>query len=417
MSVFPLNIPEKTNTPALLAFFQQFGLDKYLSAEEINKITEALTELKEASENVSIVNTIFVNNGFEKVDQLFTAFANSEWNINGINYTNPTDQVITIPLCATGKVRTDRIVLDTNNNFVRVPGVEVDENPVAEAKPVNTLDYTFIPVNDAEVGDPSSPVIGNTYQQKQFDALQTYIGTGTDVVIPLNTTGRSHIQLKGTMTSIAGLSFADLVANPTNAEYPHYGKRYLFFNDSGHDIILKHLVGTEDIFFTFKEETDLVFPNGEFLEFFNGGSNVFVNVFRSWKDISNKLDKVTTSDVEKVYIKNADGTQGMKPVSELLSEILITNATVTGTYNIDYSAGDVWDLTLTGNTTLTESNAPASGFTKTITLEVSGNYTLTYPAGWTSKITGAYSGTATLNTITIQYYGTGKYKVLIVQPT
>ena len=31
---------------------------------------------------------------------------------------------------------------------------------------------------------------------------------------------------------------------------------------------------------------------------------------------SNKLDKVTTNDVEKVYIKNADGTQGMKPVSE-----------------------------------------------------------------------------------------------------
>ena len=132
---------------------------------------------------------------------------------------------------------------------------------------------------------------------------------------------------------------------------------------------------------------------------------------------NSKLDKVTTTDVEKVYIKKADGTQGMKPVSELLSEILITDATVTGTYNIDYSAGDVWDLTLTGNTTLTESNAPASGTTKTITLEVSGNYTLSYPSSWTSKITGAYSGTATLNTITIQYYGSGKYKVLIVQPS
>ena len=141
------------------------------------------------------------------------------------------------------------------------------------------------------------------------------------------------------------------------------------------------------------------------------------NFIELYNAVDLKLDKVTTNDVEKVYIKNADGTQGMKPVSELLSEKLITNASVSGTYNIDYSAGDVWDLTLTGNTTLTESNAPASGTTKTITLEVSGNYTLTYPAGWTSKITGAYSGTATLNTITIQYYGVGKYKVLIVQPT
>lgn len=97
-------------------------------------------------------------------------------------------------------------------------------------------------------------------------------------------------------------------------------------------------------------------------------------------------------------------------------EKLVTNPTVTGTYNIDWT-NDVWDLTLTGNTTLTESNLPASGKTKTITLNISGNHTLTYPAGWTSKITGSYSGTATLNTITIQYYGSGKYKVLIVQPS
>ena len=140
------------------------------------------------------------------------------------------------------------------------------------------------------------------------------------------------------------------------------------------------------------------------------------NFTELYNAVDSKLDKVTTTDVEKVYIKNADGTQGMKPVSELLSEILITNASVSGTYNIDYSAGDVWDLTLTGNTTLTESNAPASGTTKTITLEVSGNFTLTYPSSWTNGITGEYKGTATLNTITVQTLGADR-KVLIVQPT
>lgn len=102
-------------------------------------------------------------------------------------------------------------------------------------------------------------------------------------------------------------------------------------------------------------------------------------------------------------------------VSELKTEKLVTNAAVTGSYAVDW-ANDVWDLTLTGNTTLTESNLPASGKTKTITLNIVGNFTLTYPADWTDFITGAYSGTATLNTITIQYFGTGKYKVLIVQP-
>lgn len=44
---FPLNIPQKVNSPELLAFFQQFGLDKYLSAEEINKLVQAAQYLYE----------------------------------------------------------------------------------------------------------------------------------------------------------------------------------------------------------------------------------------------------------------------------------------------------------------------------------------------------------------------------------
>ena len=114
-------------------------------------------------------------------------------------------------------------------------------------------------------------------------------------------------------------------------------------------------------------------------------------------------------------IKTINGNSILGSGDLVITEKLITNASVAGTYNIDWS-NDVWDLTLTGNTTLTESNAPASGTTKTITLEVSGNFTLSYPSSWTTGITGAYSGTATLNTITIQTFGS-KRKVLIVQPT
>lgn len=100
----------------------------------------------------------------------------------------------------------------------------------------------------------------------------------------------------------------------------------------------------------------------------------------------------------------------------LLGEVLITNASVSGTYNIDWSAGDVWNLTLTGNTTLTESNLPASGLTKTINLQIVGNFTISYPTDWTDFISGSYVGAATLNTLTCQYFGATKYKVQIVQP-
>jgi len=98
------------------------------------------------------------------------------------------------------------------------------------------------------------------------------------------------------------------------------------------------------------------------------------------------------------------------------SEKLITNASVSGTYNIDWSVGDVWRLTLVGATTLTFSNLPASGFTDTKTLNINGNQTLAYPAGFTGFITGAYEGAATLNTLTVQFIGASEYKVAIIQP-
>lgn len=97
-------------------------------------------------------------------------------------------------------------------------------------------------------------------------------------------------------------------------------------------------------------------------------------------------------------------------------ETIITNLSVSGTYNIDYSAGNVWRLTFVGPTTLTESNVPTTGKTKTITINGNGNFPITFPGGFTGFITGSYTGTATLNTITVQTLGTDR-KVQIVQPT
>lgn len=44
---FPIDISEKQNSPELIAFFQQFGRNWYLSAEEINLIKRALDYLRE----------------------------------------------------------------------------------------------------------------------------------------------------------------------------------------------------------------------------------------------------------------------------------------------------------------------------------------------------------------------------------
>ena len=89
------------------------------------------------------------------------------------------------------------------------------------------------------------------------------------------------------------------------------------------------------------------------------------------------------------------GTYTIATTSDFSYDALVENAAVTGSYNLDYN-NDTWYLTLTGATTLTETNLPPAGKTKVITLHVTGNQALTYPAGWSNLIEGAYDASAEL---------------------
>lgn len=73
--------------------------------------------------------------------------------------------------------------------------------------------------------------------------------------------------------------------------------------------------------------------------------------------------------------------------------IRVTNATTTGSYAIDWNAADVWQLTLTGATTLTDTNLPTGTATKVIELVVKGAFAITIPAYWeATPSSGAYTG-------------------------
>ena len=167
-----------------------------------------------------------------------------------------------------------------------------------------------------------------------------------------------------------------------------------------------------------------------------------------------KLDKSTTPS--SVYATDTGGLQVMKPLSEFSGvleyanlaafpvtgetgkiylaldtnktyrwsgsvyvqiggrEIYIENISVSGGYTVDFNI-DTHRITLTGNTTFTEINLPALGFSKTITLHINGNFGVVFPASWTQYISGEYNGTAPLNTIVIETIGTER-KVQISQP-
>lgn len=100
-------------------------------------------------------------------------------------------------------------------------------------------------------------------------------------------------------------------------------------------------------------------------------------------------------------------------LTKTLTRKLITNGAVTGTYNLDYSNFATQYLTLTGNTTLTQSNLPSSDEVRTVSLYVTGNYTLALPAAWNGKVkSGVYDGTK-LNLIIVQVIGDSDYWITI----
>ena len=98
----------------------------------------------------------------------------------------------------------------------------------------------------------------------------------------------------------------------------------------------------------------------------------------------------TTAGVETLTNKTVSG-----PRSSMAQYIdkTVTNAAATGTVTLDLSAADVFDLTLTGNTTLALSNAPTlSGETFSIVVRVRQGATA-YSLAWFAGVTWLASST------------------------
>jgi hypothetical protein len=74
--------------------------------------------------------------------------------------------------------------------------------------------------------------------------------------------------------------------------------------------------------------------------------------------------------------------------------VRLTNATVTGSTNLDWSAYKVFKFTLTGTTTLVDVNLPTGTATEVIEMVIGGNFTLNIPAYWTALPSNdTYDGT------------------------
>tara|TARA_R110000787_G_C13436008_1_gene445950 strand:+ start:1079 stop:1510 length:432 start_codon:yes stop_codon:yes gene_type:complete len=99
---------------------------------------------------------------------------------------------------------------------------------------------------------------------------------------------------------------------------------------------------------------------------------------------------------KKMEIENYRGSTG----------VLLDAGNVNTNQVIAWNLYDTWDYVLTGNVVFTEINTPTTGFTKTISIYITGDFTVTLPASWTIK-TGLYNG-LTDNQIVVEWIKPGK---------
>ena len=123
---------------------------------------------------------------------------------------------------------------------------------------------------------------------------------------------------------------------------------------------------------------------------FANGLNEKVNPINA--DLLNIVDTADANKQKKLTFTNLKAF--LKTYLDTLyitKKPIITNASVSGTFNLDASLADTYDIILTGNTTLALINVSTT-YAQPMTVYITGNFTLAYPSGST-LIGDTYLGT------------------------
>ncbi len=145
--------------------------------------------------------------------------------------------------------------------------------------------------------------------------------------------------------------------------------------------------------------------------------SVGVGAFQDRKDgFVVRKNGVVNAPEQTIAEFNADTSGKIVVTKEILNnELPNSNSktdSISGAYNIDWNEFSNWNLTLTANATLTQTNIPLLGKEKTLTIYVIGDFALSLPTQWVIKNGGVYDG-VNGSQIVVQGYDNGNFYTII----
>lgn len=158
----------KSNSPELTAYFEQFGKEFYIDADEINSIVNSL---KLMSNNLITSGWIDKkSNGFSGQFYILAPFF--KWAIQNKLYGNVEQVSLYVPYSTFGKTRYEIIAATKSNTFIRVIGAESSSAPLIPDLPSDTLELTRYIVRENTIDeptplDPSDPDDAKSYNYAQ----------------------------------------------------------------------------------------------------------------------------------------------------------------------------------------------------------------------------------------------------------
>ncbi len=142
---------------------------------------------------------------------------------------------------------------------------------------------------EVNVDEFTSIIVGDKFIEKTDFLVHNFVGSGSDVIIPLLANGASEIRLQSGLTpliSIDGFDLSLITGNP-DAKVPYNGKIFLIHNTSSTPITLKSSSNV-DFKFHSLSGTDVVIPvNGIITVKYGsggGGESAFTEYFRNWTE-------------------------------------------------------------------------------------------------------------------------------------